>query len=155
MSLFGEEDIPARAKSSSLFDDDAKPASKPGNSLFDEADSNDSPWAFPTPKKAGRASLVKTLLPASDVPESYIDAFDALQDGGCVSAKKLVGDSGVPSAQQATILEIVGGQEGGEALGRNEFNVCFALIGLAQEGEDVTLDGVDERKRSEYSSAGC
>jgi sorting nexin-8 len=26
--------------------------------------------------------------------------------------------------------------------------VLIALVGLAQEGEDVTLDGVDERRKS-------
>jgi sorting nexin-8 len=34
-------------------------------------------------------------------------------------------------------------------LGRSEVNVLLAMIGLAQEGDEVTLDGVDERKRSE------
>jgi sorting nexin-8 len=123
-------------------------------------DSNDSPWAFPTPKKAGRGALVKSLLPASDVPESYIDAFDAVLDAGDSSgngisidgAKKLMASSRVSSDAQLKILDIVV-QPGQEhvGLGRSEFNVLFALIGLAQEGEDITLDGVDERKRSQYS----
>lgn len=160
MSLFGDEDVPSRAKqSSSLFDDDPKPAGKTGNSLFaDEIDNNDSPWAFPTPKKPGRGSLVKSLLPASDVPESYIDAFDAVLDAGhgaasgisIDDAKKLMASSGVSSNVQATILDVVvqpGHEDAG--LGRNEFNVMFALIGLAQENEDITLDSVDERKRSQ------
>ena len=34
-------------------------------------------------------------------------------------------------------------------LGRTEFNVLLALIGLAQEHEDITLDGVDERRKSQ------
>jgi sorting nexin-8 len=163
MSLFGDEDVPARAKqSSSLFDDDPKPTGKTtGNSLFaDEMDNEDSPWALPTPKKAGRGSLVKSLLPASAVPDAYIDAFDAVLDagaragsGGAISiegARKLLSNSGVSSDDQAKMLEIVSqpGQESA-GLGRNEFNVLFALIGLAQEGEDVTLDSVDERKRSQ------
>jgi sorting nexin-8 len=160
MSLFGDEDVPSRAKqSSSLFDDDPKPAGKTGNSLFaDEIDSTDSPWAFPTPKKAGRGSLVKSLLPASDVPESYIDAFDAVLDAGdgagngisIDGAKKLMASSGVSRDAQSKVLDIVvqPGQEDA-GLGRNEFNVLFALIGLAQEGEDITLDSVDERKRSQ------
>lgn len=163
MSLFGDDDVPSRAKqSSSLFDDDAKPAGKTGNSLFaDELDSNDSPWAFPTPKKAGRGALVKSLLPASDVPDSYIDAFDALLDAGdragngvsIDGAKRLLASSAIPSDTQTKILDIVS-QPDQEivGLGRNEFNVLFALIGLAQEGDDVTLDSVDERKRSECFS---
>jgi sorting nexin-8 len=160
MSLFGDEDVPVRAKqSSSLFDDDAKPA-KTGNSLFaDEIDNNESPWGLPTPKKAGRGSLVKSLLPASDVPDAYIDAFDAVLDAGdragsgisIEGAKKLLSDSGVSGDDQSKMLEIVAqpGQESA-GLGRNEFNVLFALIGLAQENEDITLDSVDERKRSAW-----
>jgi sorting nexin-8 len=155
MSLFGDEDVPTRAKqSSSLFDDDAKPA---GSGLFaDELGSDDSPWDFPTPKKAARGSLVKSLLSAVDVPE-YIDAFDGLMDAGeragngisIDGAKKVLASSGVSSDVQAKILEIVSQPEQESAgLGRSEFNVLFALIGLAQEGDDVTLDSVDERKRS-------
>ncbi|KAF1938490.1 hypothetical protein EJ02DRAFT_21214 [Clathrospora elynae] len=158
MSLFGEDDVPPRAKqSSSLFDDDPKPAGKTGNSLFaDDLDASDSPWAFPTPKKAGRGALVKSLLPASDVPDAYIDAFDALLDAGngegngvsLGGVKKLLADSGIPGHAQSKIVEIVSPSGAGAELGRNEFNVVFALIGLAQEHEDVTLDSVDERKRN-------
>jgi sorting nexin-8 len=163
MSLFGDDDVPSRAKqSSSLFEDEPKPAGRTGNSLFaDDLDASDSPWAFPTPKKAGRGALVKSLLPASDVPDTYSDAFDALLDAGngegngvsVEAVKKLLGDSRVSSDSQAKILEVVlpSGEESA-SLGRNEFNVVFALIGLAQEGEDITLDSVDERKRSEQPS---
>lgn len=156
MSLFGDDDVPSRPKqSSSLFDDDPKPA---GNSLFtDDAQGDDSPWAFPTPKKAARGSPVKSLLPASDVPDSYIDAFDTLLDAGeragngisITEIKKLLSSSGLSDDIESRILSVVSqpGQET-DGLGRNEFNVLFALIGLAQEGDDVTLDSVDERKRS-------
>ena len=158
MSLFGDDDVPSRSKSTGLFDDDQKPAGKSGSGLFDDGfDSNDSPWAFPTPKKGGRGSLVKSLLPASDVPDQYIDAFDALLDAGdrtgngvsIDGAKKLLASSGIPSDTQSKILEIVAQPDQDVAgLGRNEFNVLFALLGLAQEGDDVTLDSVDERKRN-------
>jgi len=160
MSLFGDEDVPARAKqSSSLFDDDAKPSGKTGSGLFsDEMDGNDSPWGLPTPKKADRGALIKSLLPASEVPDAYIDAFDALLEAGegagngvsWEGAKKLLERSGVPSESQAKIVEIVL-QPGQERAGltRGEFNVLFALLGLAQDGDDVILDSVDERKKSE------
>jgi sorting nexin-8 len=160
MSLFGDDDDtpPRPRQSSSLFDDDPKPAGRPGNSLFaDDLGDNDSPWAFPTPKKAGREALVRSLLPASDVPDSYIDAFDALLDAGhghgngvsLVGVKQLLAESDIPGHAQSKILEIVLPAGGADELGRNEFNVVFALIGLAQEHEDITLDSVDERKRSE------
>lgn len=160
MSLFGDDDTPpARAKQSSLFDDDPKPAGRAGNSLFaDDLGDNNDPWAFPTPKKPARDALVRSLLPADDVPDSYIDAFDALLDAGhghgngvsLVGVKQLLAESGIPQHAQSKILEIVlpSGAAAAE-LGRNEFNVVFALIGLAQEHEDITLDSVDERKRSE------
>jgi sorting nexin-8 len=158
MSLFGEDDQPSRPKqSSSLFEDDPKPA---GSGLFDGGD-DASPWALPTPKKAARGSLVKSLLPASDVPDSYIDAFDSLlesEGGGGTGIsidriKKLLASSGLPSATQSKILEIVS-QPGQDSSGveRSEFNVLYALTGLAQEGDDVTLDSVDERKRSKWEA---
>lgn len=170
MSLFGDDDhVPSRAKQSSslFFDDDdnhgAKPAAtRGGNSLFaDELDSGDSPWAFPSSKKADRGDLVRALLPAHDVPDAYVDAFEALLDAGeragpagdnvsMEGVKKLMQASRVAGDMQARILDIVRLPEQESAgLGRAEFNVVMALMGLALEGDDVTLDGVDERKRSE------
>ncbi|KAL2357595.1 sorting nexin Mvp1 [Cryomyces antarcticus] len=159
MSLFGTspDDLPSRPKSS-LFDDEPTPAGT--SSLFadETSTSADSPWAFPTPKKAARGNLIKTLLPAGDVPDSYIDVYDSLLSsgdkvGGGVSlagVKRLLSASKLDADNQAKILNIVvpGGQETNLGLGRGEFNVLLALIGLAQEGEDVALDGVDERRRN-------
>jgi sorting nexin-8 len=166
MSLFGDfpDDPPSRTKQSTLFDNDRPAAAnRSTSSLFaDDLDNSagaDSPWAFPTPKKAGRAQLVKNLLPATEVPESYIDTFDALIASGdklgaglsLDGVKKLLRESGLGPDVQARILGIVlpSGEESTEGLGRGEFSVLLALIGLAQEGDEVTLDGVDERRRSE------
>ena len=101
--------------------------------------------------------MVKRLLPAPDVPESYIEAFDALREtsykveGGQIGqngARKLFEGCGLDVAEQDRILRLVtGGQESG--LGRSEFNVLLALIGLSQESEEASLDSVDERRRSE------
>lgn len=163
MSLFGDDDLPARTRNSGLFDDEPKAGRKQNSSLFadDFNDSGDSPWTFPTPKKAARDNLVKSLLPATDVPESYVDAFDSLVSSGAGAGngvsvdgiKGVLRDSGIGAAEQAKILEIVlpsGPSSTGE-VGRGEFNVLFALIGLAQEGEDITLDGVDERRKSKWT----
>ncbi len=166
MSLFGSSPDdsslsaqPSRPnQKSSLFDDEQTPVGKPGSSLFDDESTNGgSPWDMPTPKKAGRSDLVKRLLPASDVPESYIDAFDALREtsytaeGGQIGisgAKKLFEGCGLNTSEQDRILKLVTrGQDIG--LGRNEFNVLLALIGLSQENEEASLDAVDERRRSE------
>lgn len=166
MSLFGSSPddsslsaAPARSEpKSSLFDDEQRPSTKSGNSLFDDEGANgDSPWSMPTSKRTSKSDLVKTLLPASDVPESYTDAFDTLievgykVEGGKVGAagiKKLFEGSGVDATTQDRIQKLVtGGQE--SAMGRNEFNVLLALIGLFQENEEASLDSVDERRRSE------
>ena len=166
MSLFGSSPDdsslsaqPARPnQKSSLFDDEQTSGPKSGSSLFDDEGTNAaSPWDMPTPKKAGRSDLVKRLLPASDVPESYIDAFDALRETnykteggqiGIAGAKKLFEGSGLDASAQDRILKLVtGGQE--SRLGRSEFNVLLALIGLSQESEEASLDSVDERRRSE------
>lgn len=161
MSLFGtspQDEVP-QAKQSALFDEEATEANKTTSSLFgDDLDGSDSPWAYPTLKKSARANIVKTLLPAADVPESYVDTYDALladgnRFGGGLSLsglRKLLSDSDLGADVQGKILDIVvpNGQDSENGVGRGEFNVLLALIGLAQEGEDVTLDGVDDRRQS-------
>jgi sorting nexin-8 len=163
MSLFGsspdENATPALSSKSrnSLFDDEPSPAPGSKSSLFADDDvPNGSPWGLPTPQKAKRGELIQSLLPASDVPDSYIDTFDNALDrgdgvGGKVSAAgvtKVLKAGNLSDADQTRILSVI--TKGGQAadLGRNEFNVLLALIGLAQESEDITLDGVDERRKS-------
>ena len=161
MSLFGSSppDEPTReGKSQSLFDNDhTTGAANP--SIFDDGDgSGPSPWEMPTPKKSAKGDMVKTLLPSTAVPESYVDAFDIMHESGYAAgpsaitmagARKLFEGSGVDAEEQGKIINIVTGrQEPPGGLGRNEFNVLVALVGLAQEQEEATLDGVDERRRS-------
>ncbi|KAH6670336.1 sorting nexin mvp-1 [Plectosphaerella plurivora] len=163
MSLFGSSPpgspSPTRnAASRSMFDDDA-PSNKSSNSLFADDDfsgSGGSPWDMPTPRKQkSRADVIRTLISASDAPESYIEAFDAVvkEDGsnGKVQAggvAKLFAAARLGADDQSTIMAIVvpGGSD--VDLGRGEFNVLLALVGLAQEGEAVNLDSVDERRRN-------
>ena len=165
MSLFGTSpDEPSLDKpslqrqSKSLFNDGARPTSVSNNSLFaDSEDTNgDSPWAMPAPKKAARSEVIKNLLQPSDVPKSYVDAYDAILDSGDRTSgnvskevvSKILQSSGIGSDEQTSILNLVapGGVNAG--LERSAFNVLMALLGLAQEGEDATLDGVDERRKS-------
>jgi sorting nexin-8 len=162
MSLFGtspEDSGAAAAKSRlSLFDDEPSPAPGAKSSLFDDDNvPGMSPWGMPTPKKAPRGELIKILLPASDVPDSYIDIFDNVLksgdgEGGKISSSgisRVLSAGNLEADDQARIMNIIapGGQS--TSLGRNEFNVLLALIGLAQEREDISLDGVDERRRSQ------
>lgn len=156
MSLFGDDtDSPARPKSS-LFDDD-DPTSKPkaGASMFRdslaaEADDSSSPWGFTPKKGTGRKSLVKSLLANADVPDLYIDTFDGMQSSGSISAseaRSMLGACGISGSAQAQIWDIVSNRGESQSLGRDEFNVLLAMIGLAQEGEELSLDAVDERRR--------
>ena len=171
MSLFGSTPPsasaphPASVSRNSLFDDEpglGATTATSKSSLFADDDVNAgaaSPWDMPIPKKASRADLVKTLLPASDVPESYIDIFDAVIEAGDVTGSgvslagvnKLIESSGLSTRNQAQILELIlpKNKDTGGGIRRGEFNVLLALIGLGQEGEDITLDGVDERRSSE------
>ncbi|EHL03682.1 putative Sorting nexin mvp-1 [Glarea lozoyensis 74030] len=161
MSLFGsspEEPAPIRSSTTkprnTLFDDNDSPAPASKSTLFAE---DDAPWGMPTPKKPARGDLVKSLLDGADIPDSYVDIFDsllkddALSSGGKISADGIthtVRAGNLDAASQDRIVNLVtsGGQTSN--LNRNEFNVLLALIGLAQENEDITLDGVDERRRN-------
>lgn len=137
MSLFGtppDEPTPINKSRFSLFDDEPSPAPGSKSSLFadDDAGPGDSPWGMPTPKKATRGEVIKTLLPASSVPDSYIDIFDNALKGGdgsggkisAVGAIKVLSSAGLGADEQSRIVSIVGSGD----LTRNEFNVLLALV---------------------------
>lgn len=161
MSLFGnDQDEPAAPASKSrlsLFDDEPSPAPGSKSSLFADDDGpGTSPWGMPTPKKAGQGELINSLLPASVVPDSYIDIFDDIAKGadnvgGKMSVNgvtKVLSAANLAADDQSRIVSVITSGAQLTDLGRNEFNVLLALIGLAQEHEDITLDGVDERRSS-------
>lgn len=175
MSLFGTSppnESPSVVDSSigrsrnSLFDDDDDDDNDNGpmtrstsDTLFNDDDLDDgrsgSPWDMPTPRKQySRADLVRSLLAGADVPDSYIEAFDSAitEDGeaGRVTPSgvtKTLAAARLSADHQARIMGILAPAGSDAPIGRNEFNVLLALIGLAQEGESVSLDGVDERRR--------
>ena len=169
MSLFGsspDENVTPAASSKSrgsLFDDEPSQAPGSKSSLFTDDDApNGSPWSMPTPQKAKRGELIKSLLPASGVPDSYTDTFDNVLAGGdgvggnvsAAGVAKVMSAGKLSADDQSRILSVI--TNGGQAadLSRNEFNVLLALIGLAQENEDITLDGVDERRKSKSQMFG-
>lgn len=171
MSLFGssppEEPSGLRSSNfansrSSLFEDEPPMTRSTTTALFADDDAgSDSPWDLPTPRKQqSRADLIRNLLPPSDVPDSYIEAFDRVVEehgnGGRITTggvARTLAAAKLGADAQARIMGIVAPGGGEEAtLDRNQFNVLLALIGLAQEGETVSLDSVDERRRSEYMS---
>lgn len=155
--LFDDDDSSRPSKSStSLFADDNGDDDSNGNN---NGSRSGSPWDMPTPRRRqSRADLVKTLLRPADVPESYVDLFDRTleedEEGGLgkISRRglaRLFAAGRISSEQRDRILGIV--SPGGGDVGRNEFNVLLALVGLAQEGETLSLDTVDERKRGEQA----
>lgn len=150
-SLFDEEESMAQSQSQS----------QTNSSLFQDDSGAGSPWDMPAPRRPhSRADLLRSLLPAADAPESYVEAFDAVArehdaGGGKISSggvARVLAAARLDADTQARIMSIIapGGSGDDVALGRNEFNVLLALVGLAQEGETVSLDGVDERRRSEW-----
>ena len=162
MSLFGDElDEPSAASTKSrlsLFDDEPSPAPGSKSSLFEDDEPGASPWGMPTPKKTARGEMIKSLLPSSNVPDDYINIFDDLVKGsdnvgGKISVDgitKVLSAANLGADDQSRIVSVMRSGAQLKDLGRNEFNVLLALIGLAQEREDITLDGVDERKKSEF-----
>jgi len=174
MSLFGSSPpeeaaadvLPSNFTDSraSLFEDEPPMTKSTTSALFADDDSSPStPWDLPTPRKQqSRGDLIRSLLPPSDVPDAYIETFDAVLseagDGSRVTSggvARTLAAAKLGADEQARIMGILAPAGGGDiTLGRNEFNVLLALIGLAQEGEGVTLDGVDERRRSK-STCNC
>lgn len=185
MSLFGTSPDDAltgnNPKPDQLFADEPGYAGKTGSSLLfaddlataDDDDNNinskhsheagSSPWSGSVHRgrRAGRHELVKTLLPAKDVPDAYADAYDLLLDSGDGAASQGIGlaavqqmlaGSGLSAPDQEKIVDLVMPSDRDSAieLDRARFNVLFALIGLAQEGEELSLDAVDDRRKSMY-----
>lgn len=166
MSLFGTSpEEPSAANTaqrskSSLFADESGGGS---SSLFaDEGGDESSPSLWNqnnTAKRTARRDIVRTLLPATDVPESYVDAYDLILNSGdrvgsgvgLTSIREILSSSGLSASDQGKIFNLVvsGDHENSGGLGRAEFNVLLALVGLAQEGEDLSFDTVDDHRKSE------
>lgn len=98
--------------------------------------------------------LICNLLVLLDVFDSYVEVFDVVfcedGSGGCIMFGGVVRILVVVKLGvdvQVCIMGIVvffGGGSEGILLEWGEFNVLLVLIGLVQEGEMVSLDGVDE-----------
>jgi sorting nexin-8 len=157
----GSRSPPPAGASSSLFADSFGDAGADYNDGDDEDPSGSSHWSMPPPRRSrSRADVIRTLLAADELPEPYLEAFDAaLRDdpvgpggsrAGAGAVARMFAAARVHPDQQAHIMNIMAADGSGElALDRSEFGVLLALVGLTQEGEAVSLDGVDERRRSE------
>ena len=167
MSLFGDSSPEqAHDTSASLFENPApktpQKSSKGSTGLFAETDDTGSPWnSTLTPKKQDRFELIRNLLPADSVPSFYVDTFEALVEEGFVQGagvskrgvERVLEGSRLTPVDRSNVLDITGASSWDkDTFTRGEFNVLLALVGLAQEGEEVSLDSVDERKRSKILS---
>ncbi|KAK2789207.1 Sorting nexin mvp1 [Onygenales sp. PD_12] len=166
MSLFGTspDDSPVIGTNSTSHSRSSLFADQPGfggtsSSLFaDDGPGDSSQWTPSNPKRAARHELVKMLLPVAEVPTSYKAAYDTVLDAGdrvgagisVEGAKQVLQSTHLSPEEQTTILNMVvpGGREPVSGLGRGEFNVLLALIGLAEEGADLTFDTIDERRKN-------
>lgn len=150
----------------SLFADERTLDANP-TSLFADSDLATNSPSMNNTKKAARRELAKTLLPTTDVPDSYIDAYDLVLNRedragsgiGLTTVRGLLAESGLNATDQGKILDLVisgddhhNNDNNASGLGRGEFNVLLALMGLAQEGEPITFDAVDERRQSKACS---
>ncbi|CUS14407.1 unnamed protein product [Tuber aestivum] len=160
MSLFGDSP-PGRSRSSLFADEEFESA--PG-SLFDSgADAWHSAGLPAARRGAPPADISKTLLTKenANIPErydflyeSFLDQFRNLDGGGVSLAgvKQVLKEADADGyGIEDKILGILmkGGKRG---IGREEFYVLLALVGLEQQGEEVTIDGVDDLRRSELLS---
>lgn len=171
MSLFGSspEYSPPRNSAhrskASLFADET--ANNTSSSLFADDNTSSSHWTTTNAnKRASRQELIKTLLPGTDVPGSYVDAYDRVLNAGdrvgagvgLTSVREILSGSGLSATDQEKILNLVvsgesDGDEGGNVgIGRGEFHVLLALVGLAQEGDELTFDAVDDRRKSGFTT---
>ncbi|KAL1875743.1 hypothetical protein VTK73DRAFT_9864 [Phialemonium thermophilum] len=161
LPILTTNDKAATKSRSSLFEDEPAMTKSTSSALFQDDDDSgmSSPWDMPTPRKQKRhTDVVRTLLPISGVPDAYVDLFDAVvrDDGGNGSriaaggVARTLAAARLSADDQARIMSLVapGDDSSSIFLGREEFNVLLALIGLAQEGEHISLDTVDERRRN-------
>ncbi|KAG6258769.1 hypothetical protein E4U24_001101 [Claviceps purpurea] len=136
-----------KTSASSLFADDSPV----------REDDASSPWDMPAPRpRKSRRDVLRSLLPTDDVPSSYVDVFDAInrEEGGegrirAGAISKLFAVAGLERGEQTHIMESLatGVDSDDVSLGREEFNVLLAMVALGQEGEVISLDAVDERRR--------
>lgn len=112
----------------------------------------------------GRKDVVKVLLNDgnANVPPVYGEVYEKVMTeypapgfGGGVSSmgvRRVIEEAGLDEdvGTGRRIREAVMGVGGmaDSGVGRGEFSVLMAMVGLAQEGEDVSIDGVDDRRRS-------
>ncbi|RPA98097.1 hypothetical protein L873DRAFT_1828630 [Choiromyces venosus 120613-1] len=158
MSLFGDSP-PARSRSSLFADEEFESAPA---SLFNDSGAN--AWTsagLPTPRRGGGvpADVAKTLLTKENatIPERYdflyelfLEQFRSTDGSGGVNLagiKQVLREMDADGYEIDKIMGILV-KDGKQSISREEFYVLLALVGLEQQGEEVTIDGVDDSRRN-------
>jgi len=68
---------------------------------------------------------------------------------GVAGVRRVMERSGLDKEVRERIMGIVNA-EGRPEVGRGEVWVLLALVGLAQEGEEIGLDAIDERRKRKW-----
>lgn len=106
--------------------------------------------------------VIKSLLSQgnSNLPSVYGELYERVMRehpapgfGGGVSingVRRVIEEGGLDEGVSTgkRIKEAIVGVGMGDGIGRGEFSVLLAMVGLAQEGEEVSIDAVDDRRRS-------
>lgn len=165
MSLFGsspEDNTPsgstqasaARGRSA-LFDEDIVP---PSSSLFENDAHSDDPWSFSAPRTSRRVGLDQLLTESNaKIPEYYFSVFEVLlqqypsrsRDAVSPDAiEKVLTEAELGNNSRDIVWNILGEKK--DAWNRSEIWALLCMVGLISEGEEVSMDSIDDRRRSEY-----
>ena len=90
-------------------------------------------------------------MQSSNIPESYIDAFDRYSRADQLdqdALQRLQKDCKVNDTDFESILTTVLPAHVEHKVDRGHFNVVFLLLALAQQGKEISLDAVDDLKSS-------
>ncbi|KAI0999791.1 Sorting nexin [Podosphaera aphanis] len=163
MSLFGKS--PEESNSAvgskprnSLFDDDRispgpSSISKSSSVSEDNAASTSSPWGITSLlKETGQTEDIEALLPETAIPEKYNQIFNSIPDRGR-SYNGNINKAGVymifshaklDKEDEESIQDLIFQGASPSELSRDKFNVLLALIGLAQNYSEISLEEVRE-----------
>ncbi|KKA30280.1 hypothetical protein TD95_003875 [Thielaviopsis punctulata] len=132
-----------------------------------------SPWSASSRRRTrpkSRAEIIRSMLPSATADSAVPDAYDSLwADALRDEARRrgelhvsMLGEQAVDEAldaamvkdgaARATIREIVVPEAGDAFVGRGEYNVLLALIGLVQAGAEPTLEAHEHDNQAQLES---
>ena len=148
MSLFGDDNdndgvavLPRSRKTHASSSGNNNRHSGASGLFGDDAD----PW-LPSPRKKVE---VGNMLDGADIPDLYIDLFESAARANrlpITALNRMMAQARLSQDQQDSITSLLNLQHNSN-LSRGLANVAFLLIALAQQGEELSMDAIDDRKR--------